>query len=193
MKFGTGLLTITSLGLIGTVAWGCSSTTVEGCICDSGFRIAVVTIVDTEGTPVVGVALTVTRVSTQENLEFTPTDLPAGVYVILDDGFVGAVDMEGEVCRIEGRKDSAAFMQDYVVGTDVCRCHLTRISGPDSIVMDVNPAGPVAMETGEARRAIYVRSFRREGPSVHAAGIPSTEALANVPKRGTASEVRAGT
>ncbi|MCH7717562.1 MAG: hypothetical protein IH876_15640, partial [Gemmatimonadetes bacterium] len=48
----------------------------------------------------------------------------------------------------------AGFMQDYVFGSDVCRCHLTRISGPDSIVMDVNPARPVAMEAGEARRAI---------------------------------------
>ncbi|MCH7491102.1 MAG: hypothetical protein IID05_10460 [Gemmatimonadetes bacterium] len=154
MKFGTGLLTVTSLGLIGTAAWGCSSTTVEGCVCDSSFRIAVVTVVDTDGTPVVGVAITVTRVSTEENIEFTPADLPDGVYIILDDGFVDAVDMDGEVFRVVGRKDNAGFMQDYVFGTDVCRCHLTRISGPDSIVMDVNPARPVAMEAGEARRAI---------------------------------------
>ena len=193
MSFGTGLLTVTSLGLIGAVAWGCSSTTVEGCICDSNFRIAVVIIVDTEGTPVVGVSITVTQVSTQENLEFTPIDLADGVYIILDDGFVGFVDMEGEVFRVEGRKDNAGFTQDYVFGTDACRCHLTRISGPDSIVLDVNPAGPVAMETGEPHRANYIRSFRRESPSEHAAGIPRTEALANVPKRGTASEVRAGT
>ena len=148
MRFGTGLLAITSLGMTGAVAWGCSSTTVEGCICDSSFRIAVVTVVDTAGTPVVGVAITVTRVSTQENLEFTPADLPDGVYIILDDGFVGAVDMEGETFQVQGRKDNAEFMQDYVFGTDVCRCHLTRISGPDSIVLDVNPGGPVAMETG---------------------------------------------
>lgn len=154
MRFGTGLLTVTSLALIGAVAWGCSSTTVEGCVCDSSFRIAVVTIVDTAGTPVVGVAITVTRVNTQENLEFTPTDLPDGVYIILDDGFVGSIDMAGEVFRVEGRKDNAGFMQDYVFGADACRCHLTRISGPDSIVMDVNPAGPVAMETGEPHRAI---------------------------------------
>ncbi len=154
MKFGTGLLTVTSLGLIGTAAWGCSSTTVEGCVCDSSFRIAVVTVVDTDGTPVVGVAITVTRLSTEENIEFTPADLPDGVYIILDDGFVDAVDMDGEVFRVVGRKDNAGFMQDYVFGSDVCRCHLTRISGPDSIVMDVNPARPVAMEAGEARRAI---------------------------------------
>lgn len=154
MRFGTGLLTVTSLGMTGAVAWGCSSTSVEGCFCDSSFRIAVVTVVDTSGAPVVGVALTVTRVATEENLEFAPTDLPNGVYIIIDDGFVGAIEMAGETFNVVGRKDNAVFMQDYVFGTDACRCHLTRISGPDSIVMDVNPAGPVAMETGEPHRAI---------------------------------------
>lgn len=193
MRFGTELLTVTSVGLIGAVAGGCSSTSFEGCLCDSSFRIAVVTVVDTGGTPVVGVAITVTRVATEENLEFTPTDLPDGVYIILDDGFVGVVDMAGETFRVEGRKDNAVFTQDYVFGADACRCHLTRISGPDSIVLNVNPAGPVAMETVEPHGASYVRSFPREGQSEHAGGIARTEASANVPKRGTASEVGAGT
>ena len=192
MRFGTGLLTVTSLGMTGAVAWGCSSTSVEGCFCDNSFRIAVVAVVDTSGAPVVGVAITVTRVATEENLEFTPANLPDGVYIILDDGFVGAVAMEGETFNVVGRKDNAVFMQDYVFGADACRCHLTRISGPDSIVMNLAPAEPVAMGPGENHRASYARSSRSEGPLEPTAEIPRVKGFADVTRRGTTNEAPTG-
>ena len=138
---------IAFLGILGGGAWACSSTTVEGCACGTAFLSAVLVVVDVQGAPVIGVTLDVTRVNTSESLEFIQTELPDGSYIIMTDEFVGSLEMAGEVIRVEGQKDNASFSQDFVFGTDACRCHITRVSGPDSVTITSNSIAPLSTRT----------------------------------------------
>lgn len=147
MRLRSALSGVAFLGMLGGGTWACSSTTVEGCVCGSAFRSAILVVVDDQGTPVTGVALDITRVNTSESLEFIQIGLPDGSYVIMNDLFVGALDMAGEVIRVEGRKDNASFSQDFVYGTDACRCHITRVSGPDSVTIVSGSIAPLSTRT----------------------------------------------
>ena len=132
MKFHTGVSAIAVFGVLGAATWSCSSTTAEGCLCGGGLRAAVVAVVDTQGVAVTDLALTITRVATEENIEFIQSEATEGFYIIMSDDFVGTLETTGEVIRVEGRKGTASFLQDFVFGTDECRCHITRVSGPDT-------------------------------------------------------------
>ena len=140
-------MAIAFLGILGGGAWACSSTTVEGCACGTSFRSAVLVVVDVQGAPVIGVTLDVTRVNTSESLEFIQTELPDGFYIIMTDEFVGSLEMAGEVIRVEGQKDNASFSLDFVFGTDACRCHITRVSGPDSVTITSDSIAPLSTRT----------------------------------------------
>ena len=144
MKVSTTFLAISCAGLLAGGTWACSSQTVEGCVCGTTFRQAIVIVVNTQGEPVTGVGITVTRVNTEESLEFLQSGLAPGTYIILDDTFTPLLAEAGEVIQVQGTKGTASFTQDYVFGTDSCRCHIQRISGPDSVVMDVVAGSPVA-------------------------------------------------
>ena len=144
MKVSTTFLAISCAGLLAGGTWACSSQTIEGCLCGTTFLEAIVIVVNTQGEPVTGVAITVTRVDTGESLEFEQTGLSPGIYIILDDRSAPVLDEAGEVIRVDGTKGAASFTQDYVFGTDSCRCHIQRVSGPDSVVMDVVAGSPVA-------------------------------------------------
>ena len=143
-------LAIACLAILGGGTWACSSTTVEGCTCGNAFRSAVVVVVDDQGAPVTGITLDITRVSTSESLEFIQTQLPDGFYTIMTDEFVGSLEMAGEVIRVEGQKDNASFSQDFVYGTDACRCHIIRISGPDSVMIVSNAIAPLSTSVIDA-------------------------------------------
>ena len=107
MKFHTGLSAIGAFGVLGAATRSCSSTTAEGCVCGSGFLAAVVAVVDTQGVAVTDLDLTITRIATQENIEFIQTEASEGFYIIMSDDFLGTLDRTGEVIQVEGRTETA--------------------------------------------------------------------------------------
>jgi hypothetical protein len=74
--------------------------------------------------------------------------LQPGAYLVADDGMLDVFSSEGDTVRVTGTKDAAAFVADFVFAVpDPCRCHVERVSGPDSVWMV--PSAPRAMPVGK--------------------------------------------
>ncbi len=121
---------------------GCGSSTSDGgdnggCACTLEFRAFTVRVVDTSGAPVSGVDMTVTILRTGLQVDMTDREGPDGVYIIIDDSLIDAIQTGGDVVRVEGMKDGASFRADFVFDVPgPCRCHVTRVSGPAEVVLE---------------------------------------------------------
>jgi len=91
-------------------------------------------VVDTAGAPVSDLQVTVRRVATDSILSTASgSSFAAGTYLVLDDGFKDEVAARGEVVRFTGVRGGDQVSADFTFGTDPCRCHIERISGPDTL------------------------------------------------------------
>ena len=124
------------LGLALVTAAGCDDDPLlNGCFCTEEFRAVSVTVVDTAGSPVDSMSVVVTR--PRDGFTFTPDQELAfdpGTYVIMDDGDKTALTISGETVRVVATKGGASVNADYVFATDDCRCHIEKVSGPDTLV-----------------------------------------------------------
>ena len=110
------------------------------CACTEEFRYFTVTVLDDATQPATNVALTRTNLRTGKVLE--PGwlgDLVPGVYLVADDGLVSEFSTGGDTLRVTGVQGGATFTADYVFAVDACRCHLQRVSGPDTVIIGESP------------------------------------------------------
>lgn len=131
--------TAISVGLIiaaGGIAVGCDDVT-EDCACTLEFRSFTLTVLDPDSLPADSVDLRVASTRTGGVFDIRQIDLnlPVGTYVIFDDSFVQDIPTGGEPVRVTGSKDNLSFSADFIFDTDVCRCHVSKIAGPDSVVL----------------------------------------------------------
>ncbi len=133
----------------GWIAWGlllaaavasCSgSEPATPCLCTLEFRIFRVTVVDAGGEPAEGVSISVRRVSDGAVLtENSFLGLP-GVYVILTDGNIDDVSEDGTTVEVVGTLEDMGFRAEYVFDRDACRCHVNKLSGPDTVQLESLP------------------------------------------------------
>jgi hypothetical protein len=84
---------------------------------------------------VTGVTITVTQVRTGQILPVQQGLPTPGTYALLDDSFKSQILAAGETIRVVGQKGTASFSADYVVQTDSCGCHVSKVSGPDTVTL----------------------------------------------------------
>lgn len=103
--------------------------------CTEEFRSWTVTVVDDGGVPVAGLEVDVTRQATGALLPYGGPGSEAGSYRIMDDGMREELASDGESVVVEGAGTGISFRADYRFGTDGSRCHVEKISGPDTVAV----------------------------------------------------------
>ena len=141
-------LFVTSLVLlsvaIATVTVNCSPTPLNpDCTCSMQFVQLTVTAVDALNNPVTDLDIVVEVTRTGELLDVMQSDnlRENGEYVIFDDGFRNAIPPKiaalGEALEVMGTGSSGDFAAQYEVSVDLeCRCHVFKLSGPDTVTVD---------------------------------------------------------
>ncbi len=112
------------------------------CACTLEFRFFTVYVRDGADQPVTDVALTRTNLRTGRVLAESGSFalLEPGTYIVADDSHVDEFSTDGDVVRVVGTKGNATFSTDFVFASPgPCRCHVTKISGPDTVTMTGTP------------------------------------------------------
>jgi hypothetical protein len=107
------------------------------CACTEEFRTYPVTVVDEAGDVATDVVLNRTNLRTAQ--VFEPTWLGQhvpGTYLVADDGLVYEFSIDGDSVRVDGQQGVAAFTAFFEFAvTGPCRCHVEKLSGPDTVVI----------------------------------------------------------
>jgi hypothetical protein len=110
------------------------------CLCTAQFAQVLITVADAEGLPVSDVTIEVTMPRTGQVLDSSRLlqGPEPGRYAIFNDGFKDLVAPEnrdmGEEIRVVGSLKAPIFDETFRVGVPgECRCHVRKISGPDTV------------------------------------------------------------
>ena len=114
---------------------GCDMLPGQTCACTADFRFFILNVVDQTSQPVTGVTITVTLVRTGQVLPVIQDSGMPGVYFALDDSFVQLFSTAADSVRVSGQKGASSFAADFVFDTDTCRCHLNKVSGPETATL----------------------------------------------------------
>ena len=125
--------------------------------CTEEFRSWSVIVVDAAGTPIDGLTVQVVRPSTGELLPYGGPSFSAGSYQIMDDGMSASIRIDGETIEAGASGGEATFDAVWEFGADAWRCHVEKLSGPDTVVAVMVPQ----ISSGERTRvAPSLRSSR---------------------------------
>jgi hypothetical protein len=108
------------------------------CICTEEFRSYLVTVVDTIGVPVDSLNVIIKDKDgdeldvQQHNQIFDP-----GKYTVLDDSFIKMFvsSTVSEKVTFTATDGVRSVTGEYLFNTDKCRCHINKVSGPDTLVI----------------------------------------------------------
>lgn len=94
------------------------------------------TVVDDSSNPVEGMAVTI-RIERTERL-LTPTPVFGeqgrdGIYTIITDSELDELESDGDLISFSATGVGISASAQFVFGTTDCRCHVTKISGPETI------------------------------------------------------------
>ena len=107
------------------------------CVCSAEFRMYLVTVIDTLGNPVDSLQTKVTnswgKVYTFEELSQPP--YLDGAYFVMTDGYQYDFTTRPEKILFRGNKNSLEVIAEFFFNTDECRCHVHKVSGPDTLVL----------------------------------------------------------
>ena len=105
-------------------------------ICTEEYRSILLTLEDSSGSPVILDAYTVTDEESGTIVDFSTLDFfGEGAYVIAEDSQFESVDMDGTSFIFEGFiNEESVVTASFLIGHDCC--HIVKINGPDSLVVD---------------------------------------------------------
>lgn len=108
--------------------------------CTDEFVIYTVRVVDEQGEPIDGIALTVKNAETgRVYSEFNvPEKSRSGVYTIFTDAFMGEISRSGARVTITGKKGDLHFSETFIFKSG--RCHVEKLAGPDIITLEEETA-----------------------------------------------------
>jgi hypothetical protein len=115
-----------------------------GCACTMNYVSFYVTVLDASAQPATLDEMIITRPATGDTLYPPPARLmkkadfgrPSnGWNLVLDDMYTYLFSPAPDTVLFYGRNGSQTVNAAYVFNTDSCRCHLNRISGPDTLVL----------------------------------------------------------
>jgi hypothetical protein len=123
--------------LIVITAISCS-TIDEDCLCTEEYRFFLVTVVDTLGVPIDSLTVTI-RDKDGDELNVLQESHPfgPGKYTVLNDSFTQMFCSctTPEKIYFSATDGSRIATGEYLFNTDKCRCHINKISGPDTLVI----------------------------------------------------------
>lgn len=115
----------------------CNGVANQACACTALFAIVQVTVVDPAGAPVAGLDPIITLRRTGERL--APAAQYAygpGTYSVVTDNEIALIATAGDTVRFAVSDGARGASGDFVIGvSDRCRCHITRIAGPSTLVL----------------------------------------------------------
>ena len=116
-----------------------SCSTVENdCMCTMEFRAYLVTVINSAGVPIDSLSLLIRDKDGNElNVEQTYFPYSGGMYTVLTDSFTKMFCSCGTPEKIyftatDGTRTASA---EYLFNTDECKCHINKVSGPDTLVI----------------------------------------------------------
>lgn len=112
----------------------CSRSPFDGdCVCTTEFRQITLVVLGVDGEPAEGVDVMVRSIRTNRVFNVDPAHPEPGTYVVFDDSFRFQIREEGEAISVRATKGDAAVEAQFLMGTDDCRCHISRLAGPDTV------------------------------------------------------------
>ena len=110
------------------------STTENDCICTEEFRSYTVTVVDQNDQPVNSLNIEI-KSKTSGNYFYIEqsTYLDEGKYVVMDDSHTQSFTVIPQTIIFSANKNSIHIEEEFVFSTDACKCHISKVSGPDTI------------------------------------------------------------
>ena len=104
--------------------------------CTDEFRSYTVRVVNSSGDPVEGLTANVRNERTGRSLtrDSTSGDAGAGgIYALISDSEIDLVSEDGDLISFRAFGSGLVAEAFFVIGTTNCRCHVLKISGPDTI------------------------------------------------------------
>ena len=94
-----------------------------------------VVVVDSVNNLVLGLTTTVRDDSGKVyNVYNDPTIFP-GHYTVMDDNHVNELSTKPKRFLFTGTKDSLKVNGEFFINIDECKCHVEKVSGPDTLVL----------------------------------------------------------
>ncbi|MDT3695318.1 MAG: hypothetical protein B6D44_00780 [Ignavibacteriales bacterium UTCHB2] len=110
----------------------------KDCICTGEFRFYLVTVVDTLGVPVDSLTVIIKDKDGDElDVQQDPFFLDEGKYTVLNDSFTHIMFAYGtpQVIYFSVTDGIRAAKGEFMFNTDECKCHINKVSGPDTLVL----------------------------------------------------------
>jgi len=94
-----------------------------------------VAVVDEMNVPVLGLTTVVKDDSGKVyNVYNDPLIFP-GHYTVMDDNYTKELTTQPKRFIFTGVKDSLTVNEEFFVNTDECKCHVEKVSGPDTLIL----------------------------------------------------------
>lgn len=110
----------------------------EQCVCSLEYRYYRVTVIDSLGLPVDSLSITIKDWNhTLLNVEQENFPYQTGKYVVLNDSFTQLFCSCGTPQKIyfsatDGSRNASG---EFLFNTDKCKCHINKVSGPDTLIL----------------------------------------------------------
>lgn len=122
--------------ILGTLLISCSEKLeCQDMVCTKEFRMITVKFVDANGNPQIVKDFTVVNKRTGERM--TPVNDMAnqGLYVVASDSDLLKISEKGDILLVSAidSKTNVKLQVEYLIAGGVCSCHVTKISGPDTV------------------------------------------------------------
>lgn len=115
-----------------------SCSTVDDCVCTQEFRFSTVLVLDNNNQPVDSLVTSVKNLSTGETYTFEDMFLDPGRYIVMTDNYVNSLSQLPSKIEFTGLKDSRTVKEIYQFNTDECNCHINKVSGSDTLRINLN-------------------------------------------------------
>jgi len=124
--------------LLSILVSSCATLDTNDCICTMEYRSIQVNIVDQKNNPVDSVAVTVTKVSDGKMYHWDLQDINhLGLYNVMTDSYTRDFSTTPDTLRLLAEKREAKSSAVFLISTDDCHCHIQKISGPDTLRLDL--------------------------------------------------------
>ena len=121
---------------IATLVVSCSDSSDCGdIVCTMEFRMITVKFVDTNGSPQIVKDFKVVNKRTGEIITPVSDMTNQGLYVVASDSDLLKLSEKGDNLLVSATdsKTNAKVQAEYLIAGGVCSCHVTKISGPDTV------------------------------------------------------------
>jgi hypothetical protein len=137
MKIVKNQINIFSYLIIAFLFASCS-TVDEDCLCTMEYRYTLVTVVDTLGVLVDSLTITIKDKDGDElDVHQESSIFGAGKYTVLSDSFTHIMCTCGtsQAIYFAATDGSRIANGEFMFNTDECKCHINKVSGPDTLVL----------------------------------------------------------